>query len=193
MHSNNARISTPIIVLAMFVLAMFRLVASGFAQATYGPDGGWGRRGMGHGGGQMGSRSERRLPSPEQVEGPATPAVLQYLVDLNSEQLQRSTARYNDHIAATKSVRDSLRTTIQTMRAEFEDGDRASAREHGPTAERLWKDLSPQDEAFSKGLKNLLTKEQFGEYKKWQKEQVPAEHWGRAPGRPPDGDESGRM
>jgi hypothetical protein len=188
MYSTNIRISTVII-----ILAMFSLVASGLAQGTYGPDGGWGRRGMGHGGGQMGpaGRGEQRLPSPEQVEGPATPAVLQDLVDLNPDQLQRYTARYNEHIAATRSVRDSLRTAMQTMRAEFEDGDRESAREHGPTAERLWKDLSPKDEAFSKGLKDLLTKKQFEEYKKWQKEQAPAEHWGRRP--PPGGDETGRM
>ncbi len=189
MRSTNVRISTVVI-----TLAMVSLVASGFAQGTYGPDGGWGRPGMGHGGGQMGpGRDERRLPSPEQVEGPATPAVLQDLVGLSPDQLQKYTARYNEHISATKSVRDSLRITMQTMRAEFEDGDRESAREHGPTAERLWKDLSPKDEAFSKGLKDLLTKEQLDQYKKWQKEQAPREHWGRAPGPPPGSDETGRM
>jgi hypothetical protein len=188
MYSTNVRISTVII-----ILAMFSLVASGFAQATYGPDGGWGHRGMGRGGGQMGPRSERRLPSPEQVEGPATPSTLQDLVNLNPDQLHKYTSRYNDHITATKLVRDSVRTTMQTMRAEFEDGDRASAREHGPIAERLWKELSPKDEAFSKGLKDLLTKKQFEEYKEWLKEQAPSEHWRRPPGPPPGSDETGRM
>ena len=50
MYSTNVRISTLII-----ILAMFSLVASGFAQATLGPDGPWGRRGMGHGGGSVGA------------------------------------------------------------------------------------------------------------------------------------------
>jgi hypothetical protein len=191
MYSTNIRISTVII-----ILAMFSLVASGLAQGTYGPDGGWGRRGMGHGGGQMGpaGRGERRLPSPEQVEGPATPAVLQDLVDLNPDQLQKYTVRYNEHIAATRSGRDSLRATVQTMRAEFEDGDPDSAREHAPIAERLWKDLSPKDEAFSKGLKDLLTKEQLEQYKKWQKEQAPQDRrGGRALGPPPGTDETGSI
>jgi phage-related minor tail protein len=142
---------------------------------------------------QWAPRGERRLPSLDQVEGPATPAVLQDLVDLSSDQLQQYTARYNDHIAATKSVRDSLRTTMQTMRAEFEGGDRESARQHGPIAERLWKDLSPDDEAFSKGLKDLLSKKQLEQYQKWEKEQAPPEHWGRDQGPPPGGDETGRM
>lgn len=188
MHSTSIRISTVII-----ILAMFSLVASGFAQGTYGPDGGWGRRGMGHADGRMGPRGERRLPSLEQVEGPATPTVLQDLVALNPDQLQKYTARYNEHVAATKSVRDSLRTTMQTMRAEFENGDRESAREHGPTAERLWKDLSPKDQVFSKGLKDLLSKKQLEQYQKWEKEQAPPEHWGRGAGPPPGSDETGRM
>ena len=189
MRATGIQIST--IILA---LAMFGLVASGLAQSTYGPDGGWNRRGMGHGAGSMGPpRGERRFPSPEQVEGPATPAVMQELLGLAPDQLQKYTARYNEHIAATKSVRDSLRTTMQTMRAEFEDGDRESAREHGPTAERLWKDLSPRDEAFSKGLKDLLSKKQLKQYQEWVKEQAPPEQWGRHPGPPPGNDDSGRI
>lgn len=186
MYLSKARLSALII-----ILAMFSLVASGFAQATYGPDGGWGRRGMGHGGGRMG-RGER-LPSAEQVEGPATPTVLQQLVDLTPEQLQKYTGRYNQHIADTKSVRDSLRTTIQTMRAAFEDGNRESAREQRPAAERLWKELSPKDETFSKGLKDLLTKKQLEQYQKWEKEQAPPEHWRRGPAGPPDSDETGSL
>jgi hypothetical protein len=188
MRSTNPRI-IPLII----ALAMFGLVGSGFAQGTYGPNGGWGRQGTEAGGGQMGSRSERRLPSLEQVEGPATPAALKDLVDLKPDQLQEYTARYNEHIAATKAVRDSLRTTMQTMRAEFENGDRESARQYRPTAEQLWKDLSPKDRAFSKGLKDLLTKKQMEQYQKWEKEQAPREHWGRAPGPPPGSDESGSM
>jgi hypothetical protein len=169
----------------VIVLAMFGLVGSGLAQGTYGPDGGgWSRRGMGHGGHMGAGGGERRLPSPEQVEGPATPNTLKDLVSLNPDQLQKYTGRYNDHIAATKPIRDSLRTTIQTMRTKFEDGDRESAREQRPLAERLWKDLSPKDEAFSKGLKDLLTKQQMDQYKKWEKEQAPVEHWGRHGGAP---------
>jgi hypothetical protein len=189
MHSSKARLS-PLII----ILAMFGLVASGFAQATYGPDGGWGRRGMGHGGGRMGTPGRgERLPSPEQVEGPATPTVLQQLVDLTPEELRKYTDRYDQHIADTKSVRDSLRTTMQAIRAAFEDGNRESARDQRPVAERLWKDLSPKDEAFSKGLKDLLTKEQLAQYKKWQKEQAPPERWGSPPGPPPGSDETGRI
>jgi hypothetical protein len=186
MQSTSLRINTVIL-----ALATFGLVASGFAQSTCGPDGGWAHRGGGRGAGPIGSRGERRLPSPEQVEGPANPAVMQDLVGLTPDQLQKYTARYNDHIAATKSVRDSLRTTMQTMRAEFEDGDRDSAREHGPIAERLWKDLAPKDQAFSKGLEDLLSKEQLREYQKREKEQTPPQHWGRPPGPPPGDDDSG--
>jgi hypothetical protein len=178
--------TTPLII----ALAMLSLVASGFAQGTYGPNRGWSRRGMGPGGGHMGPRSERRLPSPGQVEGPATPSVLKDLVDLNPDQLRNYTARYNEHIAATKVVRDSLRTTIQTMREEFENGSRESARERRPTAEQLWKDLSPRDQAFSKGLKDLLTKKQLGVYQKWEKEQAPTEPWGRRSGQPPGTDDA---
>jgi len=188
MYSANVRVSTLI-----SILAMLSLVGSGFAQATYGPDGGWSRRGMGHSGGRMGGGSERRLPSFEQVEGPATPTALQQLVDLNPEQLQTYTTRYNQHIADTKPVRDSLRTTVQAMRAKFENGDRESAREQRPVAERLWKDLSPKDEAFSKGLKDLLTKKQLEQYQKWEKEQAPPERWRRGPDGPPDSDETGSL
>jgi hypothetical protein len=190
MRLTSIRISTAIV-----AVAMFSLVASGFAQGTYGPDGGWGRRGMGRGGGggQMGPRGERRLPSPDQIEGPPTPAVLRDLVELSPDQLQEYTARYDEHISATRSLRDSLRTTMQTMRSEFEDGDRESAREHRPAAEQLWKDLSPRDEAFSKGLKDLLNKKQMKQFQKWEKEQAPPEHWGRPPGPPPESDESGSI
>jgi hypothetical protein len=185
MRWTSIRISTLII-----ALAMFGLVASGFAQGIYGPDGGW--NGRGHGG-RIGARGERRLPSLEQVEGPATPAVLQGLVDLSPDQLKQYTARYDQHIATTKTVRDSLRTTMQAMRAAFEDGNRESAREQAPTAERLWKDLSPKDQAFSKGLKDVLNKKQMEQYQKWEKEQAPREHWGRAPGPPSDGDQSSSL
>jgi hypothetical protein len=187
MRWTSIRIGTLII-----ALAMFGLVASGFAQGTYGPDGGWNRGGMGHGG-RMGARGERRLPSLEQVEGPATPTVMQGLVDLSPDQLQQYTDRYNQHIAATKSERDSLRTTMQAMRADFEGGNRESAREQAPTAERLWKDLSPKDQAFSKGLKDVLKKKQMEQYQKWEKEQAPKEHWGRGSGPPPGSDGSGSM
>ncbi len=185
MRWTSIRISTLILASAMFGLA-----ASGFAQGTYGPDGGWNRGGMGRGG-RMGARGERRLPSLEQVEGPATPAVLQGLVDLSPDQLKQYTARYDQHIAATKTERDSLRTTMQAMRAAFEDGNRESARGQAPTAERLWKDLSPKDQAFSKGLKDVLNKKQIGQYQKWEKEQAP--NWGRASGPPPGSDGSGSM
>jgi hypothetical protein len=116
--------------------------------------------------------------------------VLRDLVELSPDQLHQYTARYDAHIADTKSVRDSLRATIQTMRSDFENGDRESARGHRPAAEQLWKELSPKDEAFSKGLKDLLDKKQMKELQSWEKEQAPTERWGRPPGERSGDDES---
>jgi hypothetical protein len=84
------------------------------------------------------------------------------------EQLERYATRYTDHMAATQPVRDSLRASMQELRAAFESGDRSSVRERRSELQRQWNDLSKRDEEFDKALEDLLSKDQEKRYRQWK-------------------------
>jgi Spy/CpxP family protein refolding chaperone len=109
------------------------------------------------------------------IEGPASPDIMRDSIGLNGSQLQGYTRRYENHMANTKEARDSLRTEVQAMRAAFESGDRSAARDQRDRMEQQSKELSKQDEAFDNGLKDILTKDQQKQYKKWKDNREKAE------------------
>lgn len=133
-------------------------VNSPFAQST---PGGYGPGGPGtiRGGGGLGGGDRR---------GPASPAIMRDSIGLSGDKLQQYTRRYESHMANTKPARDSLRASVQAVRAAFESGDRSAARAQRDIIERQSKEISTQDKAFDKGLKDLLTKDQQKRYDKWK-------------------------
>jgi hypothetical protein len=170
--SPASRPSLPIralIWVAVPVLLVLGLVRSPFAQSApggYGPGSGPGMGRM-RGGDRMGPPGgEHRTQVLEAIEGPLAPAVIQDSVGVSSTQLEEYARRYANLMAGTRPERDSLRTTMQTMRTAFEQGDRAAARNQRGTIERQSKMLLDRDKDFEKGLKDLLSKDQQKRYQK---------------------------
>jgi hypothetical protein len=160
--------------IASGLMILLLAVAPAWAQAT----GGGGPGDMqGHRRGGMMHRSGEgpsRLPSPDEVEGPATPGAMQQIVGLDQDQTRRYTQSYEQHMAATKPARDSLRTALQATRQAFDSGGMESARPSRDLVVRLWKDLSKQDEEFDKRLKSIFTKDQVKQYSKWREDEKKA-------------------
>jgi hypothetical protein len=119
------------------------------------------------------------MPTLSRIEGPATPAIMRDTVGLSGETAQRYANRYANHMAGTRSVRDSLRKELETMPVESADEGGSTLRDRRPELQRQWKDLSKRDHDFEKGLKDLLTKDQQKRYKKWRqaKEETDRELW----------------
>ena len=160
--------------LAQLLLAA-GLAATAAAQYTNGRGGG---RGM-HpdGGGRTGPRPGGRssLPTAEKLTGPPTPAIMRDTVGLSAEQVEQYAVRYGNYMGATRPTRDSLRSTMREMRADFENGDRSAAQDRRSELERQWKELSKRDKQFDKDLKELLSKDQEKRYDKWKKAREKAE------------------
>jgi len=168
--------SQTIVRLGLFLILMIGAVSSSPAQSSpggYGP----GSPGMRPGGGygHFPRGGEHRMLSPEAIEGPPSPAVMRDSIGLNGSQLQGYARRYENHMANTKAARDSLRTEVQAMRAAFGSGDRSAARDQRDRVQQQSKELGKQDEDFDNGLKDILTKDQQKQYKKWKENREKAE------------------
>ena len=182
--------SLPLRVAIWFSLALFFLCGfAGSPSAQSGPggygagsDGGFRPRGGGH---RFGQPRSGGMPSLEAIEGPPSPAIMRDSIGVNSEQLQRYSQLYANHSAATQPLRDSLRTTMQAMRAAFESDDRSVGRERHEAVQQQWKELSQRDKTFDKALKDVLTKDQQKRYQKWKadREKAARVRWhGERPG-----------
>ena len=157
-----------------FVVLAFLLVsataASARAQSTPGESPGAEHRGPPH-------RGILRFGS---LEGPPSPAVMRDSIKVGGKELQQYTKRYDNHMAATKGARDSVRTSMQAVRAAFEKGDRSEARSRRETIERQRKQLADEDRKFEESLNNVLTKDQQTRYQQWQnKRRQEARDWWR--------------
>lgn len=167
--------------LALFFLTGF--ADSPFAQSGpggYGPGGDGGFRPRGGASDRFGpSRGGGRMPSLEAIEGPPSPAIMRDSIGVNSEQLRRYSQLYANHTVATRPLRDSLRTTMQAMRAAFESDDRSVVRERHEAVQQQWKELSQRDKTFDKAVKDVLTKDQQKRYQKWkdEREKAARERW----------------
>lgn len=124
---------------------------------------------------------EGRMPSPNALEGPPSPAIMRDSVGVTGDQLGQYSGLYANHAAATRSLRDSLRTSMQSMRSAFQSGDRSEARTRHEAVEHQWKELSTRDQAFDKSLKGVLTKDQQKRYDKWKddREKAARAQWHR--------------
>jgi hypothetical protein len=122
---------------------------------------------------------EQRTQVLEAIEGPLTPAVIQDSIGVSGKQLEEYARRYSSLMAASRPERDSLRTTMQTMRTAFEQGDRAAARNQRGNIDRQSKMLLDQDKEFEKSLKDLLSKDQQKRYQKLKqnREKEARDHW----------------
>ena len=121
-----------------------------------------------HGGGMRHGGGGHQRMSRETLEGPPSPAILHDSIGLSGEQLQLYARRYSNYTAETGPVRDSLRTSMQAMRAAFESGDRSEARSRHDALERQSQELTKRDKEFEKVLKEGLTKDQQKRYDKWK-------------------------
>lgn len=187
----------PLALAALLVVSVSQVQAQGWpgGGGGGGMGGGGHRGGMGGGGMRMGGgppRDRARMPSPEQLEGPPAPTELRQIAELTDDETNRYSERYTKHMADTKPLRDSLRTTMTAMRKAFDDGDRETAQQQRPLAERQWKALSKVDENFSKGLKDVLTKDELKRYKQWKKDRDEDAGQRRFDRRPPGDDDRGR-
>jgi Spy/CpxP family protein refolding chaperone len=100
-------------------------------------------------------------------------------IRVSGKELQQYTEQYDSHMAATKPIRDSVRTGMQAVRAAYEKGDREAARAGRGKVQEQWKKLAEQDKKFEENLKNVLTKDQQTRYEQWkdkQKQEV-REEW----------------
>jgi hypothetical protein len=167
---------------AVPMLLVLGLVRSPFAQSApggYGPGPGPGMERM-RGGGRTGPPGgAQRTQVLEAIDGPLTPAVIQDSVGVSGKQLEEYARRYSNLMAGSRPERDSLRATMQAIRTEFEQGDRAAARDRRGTVERQFKLLLEQDKDFEKGLKDLLSKDQQKRYQKLKqnREKEARERW----------------
>jgi hypothetical protein len=155
--------------LAQMLLAA-GLAASAAAQNT---PGGYGPGGGSRMGPRPGGMSD--LPTPSRLAGPPTPAIMRDTVGLSAEQVEQYAVRYGNHMGATRPARDSLRSAMREIRANFENGDRSAAQGRRSGLERQWKELSKRDKQFDKDLKELLSKDQEKRYDKWKKAREKAE------------------
>lgn len=163
------------------LLASFALLALVVApvNAQY-PSGGMGGRmggGMGGGmgrGGMMGRPGRMNLPTPDEIEGPPTPAAMDQVVTFHDNQADEYAQAYTAHMDSTQQVRDSLRSTMQAMRGSFQRHDRGAAHAQAEAVQHSWKELSKQDKEFEKALKNILDKDQLKQYKQWRDDQQKA-------------------
>ena len=166
-----SKLTSAAVGLGLTLAVLIGLAGSSFAQSApggYGPGpgqepGGGGMRhgGMRHGGGQ-------RMMSSETLEGPPSPAILHDSIGLSGDQLQRYSQQYSNYTADTRPVRDSLRTSMQAMRAAFESGDRSEARGRRDALQSQAQGLKKKDKEFEKVLKEDLTKDQQKRYDKWK-------------------------
>jgi Spy/CpxP family protein refolding chaperone len=102
------------------------------------------------------------------VDGPPSPNFMRDSIQVTGKELQLYSQRYQTHMAATKTLRDSVRTSLQSMRAAYEKGDRSEARSGRDTMRGQWKRLAEQDKKFAGDLKNVLTKDQLTRFHQWQ-------------------------
>jgi Spy/CpxP family protein refolding chaperone len=102
------------------------------------------------------------------LEGPPSPGFMRDSIQVSGKQLQQYTQSYDSYTASTKGTRDSLRTSVQAVRAAYQSGDRAQARTRRESVESQWKQLADKDKKFEDGLKNVLTKEQDTRYQQWR-------------------------
>ena len=169
------------IVRILLLLAAVLLMAAAPGQAQYptggGMGGGMGAGGMGRSGG-MGRRGGMRpgggmmaLPTPEELEGPPNASAVVEVLGLTPSDSARYDSVYDAHMNATAPARDSLRSEMDSLRSSFRGGDRGAGRVHAQAAQRIWKNLSRQDDSFDKSLKSVLTKDQFKQYSDWRKQE----------------------
>jgi hypothetical protein len=167
-----SKLTSAAVWLGLTLALLIGVAGSPFAQSAPGgyrpgpgqePGGG----GMRHGGMRHGGGGQRMM-SRETLEGPPSPAILHDSIGLSGEQLQRYSQEYSNYTADTRPVRDSLRTSMQAMRAAFESGDRSEARGRRDALERQAQELTKRDKEFEKVLKKDLTKDQRKRYDKWK-------------------------
>jgi hypothetical protein len=162
-----SKLTSAAVWLGLTLALLIGVAGSPFAQSApggYGPGPGQGPGGGGmrHGGGG------HRMMSSEALEGPPSPAILHDSIGLSGDQLQRYSQQYSNYAAETRPVRDSLRTSMQAMRAAFESGDRSEARGRRDALERQAQELKKKDKEFEKVLKEDLNKDQQKRYDKWK-------------------------
>jgi hypothetical protein len=171
----------------LLALAAVLLMAAAPAHAQYptggGMGGGMGGGGMGGGGMGRGAGVGRRaagmrqgggmmaLPTPEELEGPPNASAVVEVLGLDPSDSARYESAYDAHMSATAPARDSLRSEMDSLRSSFRGGDREAGRVHARAAQRIWKNLSQQDDNFDKSLKSILTKDQFRQYRDWRKQE----------------------
>jgi hypothetical protein len=102
------------------------------------------------------------------MAAPPSPSFMRDSIQVSGKELQQYTQRYNSHMAATKPLRDSLRTSMQSARAAFDKGNRSEASSQRDAVRAQWKRLADQDKKFDQDLKNVLTKDQQTRYEQWK-------------------------
>src|SRR5215210_878576 len=102
------------------------------------------------------------------LDGPPAPSFMQDSLGVSGKELQQYTQRYQSHMTATKAARDSVRNSMQQVRAAFEKGDRSEARTRRDQVKQQWQQLAEQGKKFEENLKNVLTKDQQTRYQQWK-------------------------
>jgi Spy/CpxP family protein refolding chaperone len=112
------------------------------------------------------------------LDGPPAPAFMRDSLKVSGKELQQYTHRYDTHMAATKALRDSVRSGVRTAHAAYEKGG-SEARSGREKIQQQWKTLAEQDKNFEDSLKSVLTKDQQARYQQWKdkRKQEVQDHW----------------
>jgi len=89
-------------------------------------------------------------------------------LQVSGKELQQYTKLYDSHMAATKPLRDSVRSSVQAARAAYDKGDRSEAQAGREKIQQQGKKLAEQDKKFEDSLKSVLTKDQQTRYQQWK-------------------------
>ena len=171
---------------SVIVIASFLAATTARAQGGgYGPTGGYGPGGGTTGGGGWGGGGGRGrgmgghsfdpddIPTPEEVDGPPSPATMRQLLSLSDSQTQRYTSTWDSLMNGTGAQRDSARTARDSMQAAFRNRDRQAVQNQAKVLTALGKELRKRNDAFDKSL-TFLSKDQRKQYEDYEKQQKQA-------------------
>ena len=144
-------------------------VTLAFSPSAYAQDTGAGARphedhsprGMVHG-------PRRANPDPVLLKGPPQPEEFTRITGLEESKRPRYAELYQSFMAKTRPQRDSLKTSLDTIRQALQSGGRSSARGHRSSLRELRGRLADQQREFNDSVKKLLSSSEWNKYQQWR-------------------------
>lgn len=107
-------------------------------------------------------------PDPVLLNGPPKPEEFTRITSLEESKRPGYAELYQNFMSKTQPQRDSLKTSLDTIRQAFRSGDRSSARGHRSTLRELRGRLADEQQQFDDSVKKLLSSGQWNKYQQWR-------------------------